>query len=75
MTRQISSINARISEFDLLPESAIISIKELSFISGRSRSSIWRDVGVGRLPKPVATGIQSRGWKVGDVRKYLNGDI
>ena len=34
--------NLRISNFDNLPDSALLSVKELIALSGRSRTSLWR---------------------------------
>ncbi len=64
---------SRVLDLDNLPDDAWISINELSFLANRSRTSLWRDVKAGRLIKPIATGPQSRRWRVADVRKYLRG--
>ena len=36
--------NLRIANFNNLPDAALISAKELMALSGRSRTSLWRDV-------------------------------
>tara|TARA_B110000971_G_C19686441_1_gene353423 strand:+ start:233 stop:466 length:234 start_codon:yes stop_codon:yes gene_type:complete len=66
-------INYRIQNFAQLPDDALLSSNEISMLSGRSRSSIWRDVNSQRLPKPIALGLNSVRWKVRDIKFYLNG--
>ena len=63
----------RLESLTNMPAEALVSAKELSLLSGRSRASIWRDVRAGRLPKPIAIGPQARRWRLADVRAYLNG--
>ena len=71
--RNSNIAGTRLQEFDQMPGSALMSAKELSSLINRSRTSIWRDVQTGRLPKPIAIGPQARRWRVADVRAYLNG--
>ena len=66
-------IPQRLEALTSMPAEALVSAKELSILSGRSRASIWRDVQAGRLPQPIAIGPQARRWRVSDVRAYLNG--
>ena len=68
------AIPQRLESLSSMPAEALVSAKELSILSGRSRASLWRDVQRGRLPKPIAIGPQARRWRVADVRAYLNGD-
>jgi len=44
-------INYRIQNFAQLPDDALLSSNEISMLSGRSRSSIWRDVNSQRLKR------------------------
>lgn len=67
------AIPQRLESLSSMPAEALVSAKELSILSGRSRASIWRDVQRGRLPQPIAIGPQTRRWRVADVRAYLNG--
>ncbi|MBF9022934.1 helix-turn-helix transcriptional regulator [Roseobacter sp. HKCC-CH-9208] len=69
------AIPQRLETLTSLPAEALVSAKELSILSGRSRASIWRDVQAGRLPQPIAIGPQARRWRVSDVRAYLNGGV
>ena len=63
----------RVSSFDELPDQALLSAREVSQISGRSRTSLWRDVMRGSLADPVKIGSHTVKWRVGDVRQFLNG--
>ena len=65
--------NLRISNFDNLPGSALLSVKELIALSGRSRTSLWRDVQRGFLGTPIKVGKASTRWNVAQVRAYLTG--
>ena len=65
--------NLRISNFDNLPDSALLSVKELIALSGRSRTSLWRDVQRGFLGTPIKVGKASTRWNVAQVRVYLTG--
>lgn len=67
------AIPQRLESLTSMPAEALVSAKELSLLSGRSRASIWRDVQAGRLPKPIAISPQARRWSVEDVRTYLKG--
>ena len=63
----------RLSNFDQLPDQALLSAREVSEISGRSRTSLWRDVMRGSLADPVKIGSHTVKWRVCDVRQFLNG--
>ena len=70
---KMSIIPHRIQNFADLPNEALISAKEICLLSGRSRSSLWRDVKKSRLPKPISIGSNSVRWSAGAVREYLFG--
>jgi predicted DNA-binding transcriptional regulator AlpA len=63
----------RISKFDDLPDSALISAKEIMTLTGRSRTSLWRDVLHGNLADPVLLGNRTVKWRASDVRQFLKG--
>jgi predicted DNA-binding transcriptional regulator AlpA len=67
------SLLMRVHQFDLLPDSALMNVREISLLSGKSRATLWRDVRDGRLPKPHKIGPKSPRWKVRDVRSFLAG--
>ena len=71
-TQQVKNGN-RLSDFARLPSNALISAKELTLLSGRSRTSLWRDVLRGSLAEPVKIGNHTVKWRVADVRQFLNG--
>ena len=66
-------LNAAITGFDDLPSIARVPIQIVCIVTCRSKASVWRDVGAGRLPKPVKMGRSSR-WIVGDLRRALSGE-
>jgi predicted DNA-binding transcriptional regulator AlpA len=63
----------RLFDFDRLPGEALLSARDLVALSGRSRTSVWRDVRHGRLARPVRLGPNCVRWRVEDARKYLAG--
>ncbi len=63
----------RIAAFEQLPNSALLTLKEIVALSGRSKTSIWRDIESQRLPRPIAIGLNASRWRVADVRSYLKG--
>ncbi len=63
----------QIDNFDRLPDSALISAKQLMLLSGRSRTSLWRDVLHEHLADPIVIGNRTVKWRVSDVRAYLKG--
>lgn len=62
-----------LSQFDSLPDSALIDVKVFSALACRSEPSLWRDLKLGLIPKPFSTGPNSTRWKVADIRAYLAG--
>lgn len=66
-----SNIPSVWSVFDSLPDAALIDVKTVSIIVGKSVSSVWRDARHGRFPRPVKIGPMSTRWPVGDIRTYL----
>ena len=65
-------VDRALETFPLLPDEALIDIRAVCALLGRSRASIWRDVAAGRLAAPVKVGCSTR-WRVGDVRAALAG--
>jgi predicted DNA-binding transcriptional regulator AlpA len=66
-------IPATLANFDSLPDSALVDVKTISALLGRSPSSIWRDARLGKLPSPVKTGPACTRWNVGAIRRHLAG--
>lgn len=54
-----------------MPDDALLSVREIGALAGRSRSSVWRDVKEGYLPQPVRVGPKSARWRIKDVRRYM----
>lgn len=63
----------RVQQFDALPNAALMTVKEISLLSGKSTATLWRDVQNGLLPEPHKIGPNSTRWCVGDVRRFLEG--
>ncbi|MGE0071413.1 MAG: helix-turn-helix transcriptional regulator [Thiomonas sp.] len=60
-----------LSNFDSLPDSAMVDVKTVAGVLGRSPSSVWRDARLGTLPRPVKIGAACTRWKVGAIRQHL----
>ena len=75
MAIKLSKPANRLCNFDEFPDSLLLSTSEVMFLSGRSRTSIWRDVIRGSLAEPVRIGPQAVRWCVGDVRQFLKGGL
>lgn len=65
-------VNRALETFHFLPDAALIDIRTVCALRGRSRASTWRDVAGGLLAAPVKVGSSTR-WRVGDVRASLAG--
>jgi len=74
MNREVSRENSLFYSFDILPDTALLTIKDISRLAGRSRTSLWRDVRAGRLPSPARIAPNTVRWRVADVRAYLCGE-
>lgn len=66
-----SKTEAKLKQFHLLPDEALIGIDVLCALLDRSRASIWRDVKSKRCPAPVKIGTRCTRWRVGDLRKAV----
>lgn len=53
------------------PEDRLIGLKAVERMTGRSRSSIYRDVELKRFPAPVQTGVKSRAWFLVEVEDWI----
>jgi predicted DNA-binding transcriptional regulator AlpA len=59
--------------FSVLPDDALIELRVVCALRGRSRASTYRDVAEGRLAPPVRVGGSAR-WRVGDTRASMKGE-
>lgn len=67
-----SAKDNNLSEFDKLPNSALIRLSTLQALIPLSRVAIWRRVRDGQFPKPVQLpGSPLLAWSAGDVRQLL----
>ena len=74
MNREVSGEHSLFYSFYILPDTALLTIKDISRLAGRSRTSLWRDVRAGRLPSPARIAPNTVRWRVADVRAYLCGE-
>ncbi len=54
---------------------AILRKKQVEALTGRSYSSLRRDMAVGQFPRPIQIGPRSIGWKSEDVRAWVNSRV
>lgn len=69
-TKTPQHLSPSVETFDSLPDSAILRQPSLEALLGVSASTIWRLVNSGALPRVKLTA-RCTGWRVGDVRAYL----
>jgi predicted DNA-binding transcriptional regulator AlpA len=69
----LQNLPARVQQFDVLPDSALMNVHEISLLSGKSTATLWRDVKNNRLAAPIKIGPNSTRWRVGAVRCFLEG--
>ena len=63
---------AAISNFNNLPDDALMRVGKVSVLFDCSIPTIWRWTAAGKLPEPVRIGGVT-GWQVGGLRKVLAG--
>lgn len=71
MQAQGNTIPSALANFDRLPDSAMVDVKTVAAVLGKSESSIWRDARTGKLARPVKTGPACTRWNVGAIRRHL----
>lgn len=64
-------INPSLANFPSLPAEALIDVKTVAVLIGRSANTVWRMARAGTLPAPIKVGPNSTRWKVGAIRVYL----
>ena len=68
-----NDLSERIQNFSTLPDEALLTAREIIQLTGRSRTSLWRDVNSEILPKPIKLAPNSIRWSVRDIKSYLSG--
>ena len=63
----------KLEQFPYLPDDAVLSTKVVCVLRDRSASSNQRDVKAGRLAPPIKIGPNAVRFRVGDVRRSLEG--
>lgn len=69
--RSLSSLNERLSQFEVLPAAACVRQPVVLAIYGISAATLWRRVGEGTLPKPRKLSARVTVWNVGELRAHL----
>jgi len=59
------------TNFDALPDTALIAFPIVSAVTGWRRTKIHCDVKRGTFPAPLKLGVRTARWRVGDIRAYL----
>jgi len=67
------SVVERMAGFDDMSDSALLGVQELVALGIGSPATIWRDVQSKRLASPIKIGPNRTRWRVGDVRRFLEG--
>lgn len=60
---------------DYRPDDPLIVAREGAKETGRALSTFWRDVKVGRLPKPIYVNPRSPRWRLSELRAALSTPI
>jgi predicted DNA-binding transcriptional regulator AlpA len=68
MTKEAIPVAA--SNFDKLPDSALVDVRVVSVLEGVNVATVWRRVARGMFPKPQPKipGTNTTRWLVGDIR-------
>ena len=61
--------------FDTLPDDALIGYRELAILEGRSEDTLRQSRRLGRLPIPKHGSGRLLRFTVGNVRRYLRGEL
>jgi predicted DNA-binding transcriptional regulator AlpA len=64
-------LHLALTRFPSQPDDALIDVRVVAALLGRSTASVWRDLSRGRLPQPQRIGVGSTRWRVGNVRAAL----
>ncbi len=67
-------LTKKLEQFDALPDTAFVDNKLVCALCDRSPSSVQRDVKAGRLAPPIKIGPNAVRFRVGDVRRFLEGE-
>ena len=62
-------MKTNVSHFDLLPDSAMVTVKAFSAVLDAGDSTVWQP----DFPQPYRLGSKCTRWKVGDIRAFIAG--
>jgi predicted DNA-binding transcriptional regulator AlpA len=63
--------NTNLSNFDSMPDSALVDLHLLRALTGKSRATIYRWIVRGIIPRPRRLGRTRNHWTAGEVRAAL----
>ena len=67
-------MKSNVSQFDQLPDSAMVPVKAFSAVLDAGESTIWSRAQLeSGFPKPVKLVKKCTRWKVGDIRAFMAG--
>ena len=67
-------MKTNVSHFDLLPDSAMVTVKAFSAVLDAGDSTVWRRAkNEPDFPQPYRLGSKCTRWKVGDIRAFIAG--
>lgn len=69
-----AATQAAVSNFENLPNDALIRVKTVAALVGVSVATIWRWLAAGQFPEPRKLTRGTTAWRVGDVRRFLRGE-
>jgi predicted DNA-binding transcriptional regulator AlpA len=61
-----------VKAFGDLPDHSYVKTRVLQGLLGCSRATVWRRCAAGQLPKPLRKDGHILGWRVADIREYLD---
>lgn len=70
-TPPASRIDPALTAFDSLPDSSFVRQRVVQSLFACGRTTIWRRVKAGTLPKPRKFSDRVTAWRVGDLREVL----
>lgn len=72
MSQQIS-ISEVLANFDSLPDSSNVRLPVVMALYAISSATVWRNVKIGKIPKPRKLTVRTTCWNVGELREFLSG--
>lgn len=58
-----------------LPSAGFVRLPTVAHVTGVAKSTVWKWVASGKLPKPIKISPKVSAWPVGEIRAWLNDPI